>query len=525
MAPERKNPSAKGKARIYNCVPCGTRHAPPTGVSCKLQPRRPTRPSASRSATTTRSATTHVAPATRRLGRPPRTLAPVLSESEDEDLEVLLHQARVQSKRQREEQEDTSAPPGKRPVPTPRVSVRQSHSSNNGQRDSVNDSLIRPGQSTPLNVAPRPTVRTLDLSQDMFVHEPEGEDQPNTTETLVNAVLTQMSALQESSKAERLQMAANQERDRQMFITSIATMSAKVDAIAANQQLNQQQQTGVALASTPIPPTRVIGVRTSTPVQPSTSHASRDNPFPQGQPTPTGTNTQQLQMEANPVKSLRRNESSSNMADQLLKVVGILEEGSQGKAGSHKSSNRKKLAKWPSDYVFRWDDDEPSYDSLSVSEFMARYLSIIEEPLPVNPDNTPAIKHIHYARHLMEDCPHLGWPATRSAHKQVMLAIDYKRLTWADMEGVYKTKADALTRVNHRQPDKSQVTNIPCKAYQNLTCQHEDDHIADGITLYHCCLHCFAIGKRHVHPLANCIKMKKGKDVNKTKKPKTGKTE
>ena len=59
------------------------------------------------------------------------------------------------------------------------------------------------------------------------------------------------------------------------------------------------------------------------------------------------------------MKTLRRNDSSSDMADHILKVVGILEEGAQGcksKQGLSKRSIRKKIAKWPSDYVFRLDD-------------------------------------------------------------------------------------------------------------------------------------------------------------------------
>ena len=39
MAPEPRNVSAKGKARVYLCLTCGTRHSPPT--SCMLRPGSP----------------------------------------------------------------------------------------------------------------------------------------------------------------------------------------------------------------------------------------------------------------------------------------------------------------------------------------------------------------------------------------------------------------------------------------------------------------------------------------------------
>ena len=57
------------------------------------------------------------------------------------------------------------------------------------------------------------------------------------------------------------------------------------------------------------------------------------------------------------------------------------------------------------DYIFRMYDDEPSYDSLTPSEFMSGYMTIIEEALPDIPEVNAALKHIHYARNLMEDVP------------------------------------------------------------------------------------------------------------------------
>ena len=217
-----------------------------------------------------------------------------------------------------------------------------------------------------------------------------------------------------------------------------------------------------------------------------------------------GISPQQLQDDPCPVQSLRRDEASAKMADHLMKVVGILEDGAQGnksKTGFSKHSIRKKLAKWPSDYIYRWSTDEPpTFDSLSVPEFMAGYLSIIEESLPVIAENAPAIANIHYVRYLMDDCPSLGWEAARTAHKHVLLAIEYKRLVWADTEGVYKAKADALHRYRHSQQRTVNMTNMPCPAFQNDTCPHKDDHATDTHTLLHYCSHCYSLEKTHVHP-------------------------
>ena len=104
---------------------------------------------------------------------------------------------------------------------------------------------------------------------------------------------------------------------------------------------------------------------------------------------------------------------------------------------------------------------------------MAGYLSIVEESLPSNPDNAAAIKHIHYARHLMEDCPGHGWSTVQTAHKQVMLAIDHHRLKWPDTEEVYKTKADAIRRVQSKNDSN---VGTPCQEYQSSTCPRQSDH-------------------------------------------------
>ena len=522
MAPERRG--TKGKSRLYMCAPCGVRHVPPTGAKCPLRSRIATR------STTIPVPRSNDASVARPVGRPPRVQPPAVrpappetDSDDDDDLQEMLHIARIQFKRAREEDPAVSTPPAKRsrPVPAPRRPrmplFTPGQSQGNISLDSICDSEVA-GPSQATQSLEQPSLGSHDVSE------------------AVQLMLAQIASIQDANRIERQQMLESQERDRQAFMASLATVSARVDALVpprldlrptvhstgppvhpafATTTTNQFQ----ASVSAPRPTV------TSTPTAPPPPPPTPVNPFPAGQPVPSDVTPQQLQDDRDPVKTLRRNDSSTDMADHILKVVGILEEGVQGSKSKHglsKRSIRKKIAKWPSDYVFRLDDDEPTYDSLSISEFMAGYLSIIEETLPTNPDNATAIKHIHYARHLMEDCPGHGWSTVRTAHKQVMLAIDHHRLRWSDTEEVYKTKADGIRRV---QSKSDSSVGTPCQAYQNSICPHESDHAAEnGNTLLHCCSHCFTLGKQYIHPLPLCMKKNnKSKDSSKSKNSRTKK--
>ena len=536
------------------------RHTPPTGLACPHQPRRSstvstagpmrTRSSGTKSARSAGPSTSAAAHASTRcrVGRPPRVQPQPDSETESDCAEFPEHEVTSNRKRPREYSPVSSTPLAKRrPILAPRGVV-------------PNTSSFR--------------------APDTDVQRP-----PSPSQQMMQSMLNQMNALQESNRLERQHLAEQQERDRQMFMQSIAAVSAKVDAIHSPPTLpdvtsrapGQTQDVGDTV-STAVPPpsqstvvrqqpqhasladtghnpnpmgitpaigpvcptTQVSGNTTITEPVPSTSNhfPSAQIPRPQvpltarsgnstlataplSKATTAGISPQQLQDDPCPIHSLRRDEASANMADHLLKVVGILEDGAQGnksKTGFNKHSIRKKLAKWPSDYIYRWSTDEPpTFDSLSVPEFMAGYLSIIEESLPVIAENAPAIAHIHYVRHLMHDCPSLGWEAARTAHKHVLLAIEYKRLVWTDTEGVYKAKADALHRYRHSQQSTVSSTNMPCPAFQNDTCPHEDDHATDTHTSLHYCSHCYSLGKTQVHPLSSCHKVKKSKDSSKSK--------
>ena len=113
---------------------------------------------------------------------------------------------------------------------------------------------------------------------------------------------------------------------------------------------------------------------------------------------------------------------------------------------------KRKEAKWPYDYIVRMEDDDPQFDTLEVSEFVSGYLSIMEEVVPVTPDNAKLLAHLHYLRQLMDDCVSFDWNDVRSTHRQVLMAIELIRLKWEDTAGVKEAKALALSRIRHNRP-------------------------------------------------------------------------
>ena len=158
-----------------------------------------------------------------------------------------------------------------------------------------------------------------------------------------------------------------------------------------------------------------------------------------------------------PIKLFRRDKPTSDVASIILREVGLekaieLDKAHKGKANS-KSSNKYKLndTLWPNDYVIRLDSDEdPSYDTLTETEFVSGYISIITEVTPNIPQNAKLIQHLLYLRQLMDDCASLDWEQVRTAHRLVLMSIVHNRLDWNNAAAVKEEKAVALNRVRRK---------------------------------------------------------------------------
>ena len=165
---------------------------------------------------------------------------------------------------------------------------------------------------------------------------------------------------------------------------------------------------------------------------------------------------------------------------------------------------------------------DPTYDSLSLAEYVAGYLSIMEEVTPLLPSNVRLLRHLTYLRQLMKESFLADWEVVKMAHKQVLLSIEHKRIAWENAPMVLDTKRVALARIQQNalsnRPSQSQlvpnVSTVSCPAsncdeYQNLTCNHATDHDTDGHTRWHCCAFCWRqTGFKHMHAEVNCRKAK-----------------
>ena len=111
--------SAKGKARVYLCRPCGSRHAPPTGLSCRLQRQKTARSSvvSSRRSPQTRAATARVGRPRKSIEISPAEVPLPLTDSEDES-DFLIPCA--QPSRPEVPPTPSMSPPPTRPIPAPR---------------------------------------------------------------------------------------------------------------------------------------------------------------------------------------------------------------------------------------------------------------------------------------------------------------------------------------------------------------------------------------------------------------------
>ena len=257
--------------------------------------------------------------------------------------------------------------------------------------------------------------------------------------------------------------------------------------------------------------------------------------LPVGPARPDHINPQALARSDDQVKTLRRHRPSANNATAILKELALLEaDGKSRKGGANKNNNTQVEADWPDLYVYRIQGNKPTYDSLTMPEFVAGYLSIIEEATTVCQLNVATLKHISYLRQLMEDCFLADWHMVRAAHKHVLNGIEHKRFAWEDTAVVIDTKRSALARIqscgfqassNQAKPNANAIcwscTSSTCQPYQRLDCPFVNDHTVDNTIHMHCCSHCFAqMGFKRTHPQSNCRKAKeaaKGK-AKRTKK-------
>ena len=485
MAPDpRKHSAKKGKARMYLCSRCNIRHASPTGAKCQRQ-NDVADPDVSQmsSAPSTDAASPRETPNRRR--RMASRGSPVPSGqdnsrlfSDDESLGVFLEHL---------DRRDANATLANGAIAQPEGAP--------------------PSTSSP-SIAPTPGTSQRE-------HVESNANAP-VTNRMFNVLCEQMAIMAEAQSNERQRAERVSQASMEAIKDSLISLSGR---LASCEDSCARARGGEA-------------VRSSKSVEASDSGPNRSVPIESESSGVAGTSSQRIDPMSyitpatlagsiDPVRTLRRNRTTATDATSILREIALMESGKKRKGGlnSNSKSNMSQVeADWPDLYVYRLGNPEPTYDSLSLAEFVAGYLSIMEEVTPLLPANTPMIRHLTYLRHLMEDCFLADWEVVKMAPKQVLCSIEHKRLTWENMPMVMDTKRTALTRIQHSsltgrpavsvQPEPPANTSV-CQLYQNLTCPHLSDHVSNDVTSMHCCAFCMRMnGCKHTHPEINCRKAK-----------------
>ena len=422
MAPVPPSTSpARGKSRVYLCRPCNVRHPAPTGVNCPIAKAVRARPSSSRVLGLKRSVARWspalVATGSRPRGRPRKLPVSVLpgpsqsltSTGPESDSDSLAEF--VQDMARSDEQRSGS-------------SLRPSVAS---QR--------RPPNSTPRQITPV-AHHLSPSSSEISPRSPPAHQPPqaSTSQDGTSLILSQLAAMQEVNRREFARIEAEARCERQKIQN--ATVTANVTMQSAIDQL----QASLSKYTTPVLPVPTASLSNQPPRQPD--GARNDTPATlEGQPPAPPITPRELAQDDDPITSLRRDDATSGVAAILLNDVGLvqamdLENSSKKRGFSSKLNKLKRRAKWPNEYMFRLEDEDPQYDTLETYEFVSGYLSIIEEVTPINEANARLIRHLQYLRQLMDDCASLDWDSVRTAHRQVLMAIEYKRLRWEDTAAV-----------------------------------------------------------------------------------------
>ena len=560
MAPTPRSTSpVKGKSRVYLCRPCNVRHAAPTGNKCPIAKAVRGIQGSNRSLGLKRSvarpspvASTSAA---RPRGRPRKTPAPAPLTPVHEP---MLFQ-------------DTPTSPCNIPLPDDDEDMESADDFLPLTQVPVRQHPFTPPYAVidpkrPITAIRRPTHRSHAVSPSSslssmpsFGQEPSAPT--NQPDAATQLILQQLASMQEMTKQEFARIEAENKAER---LRLQAENQANVDSLRAqfNSMLDSprwqapqpepQPSTSVNTRHQLSPPTapRTVSFARHTevanPPAPANTRAQSPTQAPaaglslDGQPPEVTVRPEQIALEESPIKSLRRDQQTSNVAELMLSEVGLAKmieiDKSSNKNGisSKLHKLRKREAKWPNHYMIRFEDNDPQYDTLNETEFVSGYLSIIEEVTPITPENQKLLTHIEHLRQLMDDCATMDCPSVRAAHRQVLMKIELKMLKWEDTQVVKETKALAMSRLRNRpeslpsfkptaHQSSSPVLAQPCTAYQKLTCGFATDHVTEGIDRLHCCAYCYRRqGAQHPHPKSECRKCNRGQQRSKKGKQASG---
>jgi hypothetical protein len=221
------------------------------------------------------------------------------------------------------------------------------------------------------------------------------------------------------------------------------------------------------------------------------------------------------------VKDLRKNDGLQRQVCERLNELSKATEHSQDSTQKGKRSGRNKTVhdvilhevEWPQYHVNRTNSDKsPTYDELSLPEFVAGTLTSILEAEKVSALAKIQITHLI---EIMTDAEDFSWAVLRQFHALVLQDLEMGKYAWGDSEKIQKRKqkhvarAELLARArpqpvgnrigqngnqNGNRPQTSLVAPttppILCKAFNLGECNSVSPHPTPEGVARHCCAYC-----------------------------------
>ena len=172
------------------------------------------------------------------------------------------------------------------------------------------------------------------------------------------------------------------------------------------------------------------------------------------------------------VNSLKQDRQANKVAENFLQLAGLSQSESSDlfrKANAKKSGEHWKPSdsapveiRWPQEMLDRPRGLEIGYNELTVAEFLAGNLSIIEAGPPDSKYYALVRAQLGYFRTLCEDISDYNWGLVREAHKAVLLSIEKGNLDPNDLQTMEIKRKSALERAyRHQGPIPINPDNLP----------------------------------------------------------------
>ena len=161
---------------------------------------------------------------------------------------------------------------------------------------------------------------------------------------------------------------------------------------------------------------------------------------------------------------------------------------------------------WPQNHILGGSSKtRVSYDSLSISQWVAGFASIVRDEGDVQTKN----QMLEYLSDLMEDSHDFGWAAAKSSHAVLLCKMEEGRVHWNQVDKIDRIRRVHAQRLSgppaqYQAHKQSSAKVTPCRYYNRGQCSHKTSHETNGANYLHVCSHCFTQGRTSTHPVKDC---------------------